>query len=60
MSGKINQGKKKVSKLSGEGRPATFCLANLLYLFPDLGWDAFLWVRPIKSDPRCTFLQILG
>jgi hypothetical protein len=35
-------------------------LANLLYLFPDLSWDAFLWIWPIKSDPRCTFLQILG
>jgi hypothetical protein len=60
MSGEIDQGKKKVSKFSGEGRSATFCLANLSYLLPDLGWDAFLWIRPIKSDPRGTFLQILG
>jgi hypothetical protein len=60
MSGEIDQGKKEVSKFSGEGRPTTFCLANLLYLFPDLGWDAFLWIWPIKSDPRCAFLEILG
>jgi len=60
MSGEVDQGKKEVSKFSGERRPATFRLANLLYLFLDFRWDAFLWVRPIKSDPRCAFLEILG
>jgi hypothetical protein len=60
MSGVIDQGKKEVSKFSGEGRSATFRLAYLFYLFPDLRWDAFLWIRPIKSDPRCAFLEILG
>ncbi len=60
MSGEVDQGKKEVSKFSGEGSSATFRLANLLYLLPDLGWDAFLWIRPIKSNPRCAFLEILG
>ena len=60
VAGEVHKGKEQVSQLSGEGGAATFCLANLFYLLPDLGWDAFFWVRPIKSDPCCAFLQILG
>ena len=60
VAGEVHKGKEQVSQLSGEGRAATFRLANLFYLLPDLGWDAFFWVRPIKSDPCCAFLQILG
>ncbi len=60
MAGEVHEREKYVSQLSGEGGAATFCLANLFYLLPDLGWDAFFWVRPIKSDPCCAFLQILG
>lgn len=60
MSCEIDQGKKQVSKFPGEGRSTTFRLANLLYLFPDFRWDAFLRIRPIKSNPRCAFLEILG
>ena len=60
VAGEVHKGKEQVSQLSGEGRAATFRLANLLYLLPDLRWDAFLWIRPIKSNPRCAFLEILG
>ncbi len=60
VAGEVHKGKEQVSQLSGEGGAATFCLANLFYLLSDLGWDAFFWVRPIKSDPCCAFLQILG
>ena len=60
LAGEVHKCKEQVSQLSGEGGAATFCLANLFYLLPDLGWDAFFWVRPIKSDPCCAFLQILG
>jgi hypothetical protein len=60
VAGEVHKGKKQVSQLSGKGRAATFRLANLFYFLPDLGWDAFFWVRPIKSDPCCAFLQILG
>jgi hypothetical protein len=60
VAGEVHKGKEQVSQLSGEGGAATFSLANLFYLLPDLGWDAFLWIWPIKSDPRGTFLQILG
>ena len=60
VAGEVHKGKEQVSQLSGEGGARAFCLCDLSELLPDLGWDAFFWVRPIKSDPGCAFLQILG
>ena len=60
VAGQVDQREKEVPELSGKGSTSAFRLANLFYLLPDLGWDAFLWIWPIETDSGGPFLQILG
>ena len=60
VAGQVDQGKKEVPELAGKGSTSAFRLANLFYLLPDLGGDAFLWIGPIETDSGGPFLQILG
>ena len=60
VASQVDQREKEVPELAGKGSTSAFRLANLFYLLPDLGGDAFLWIWPIETDSGGPFLQILG
>gem|GEM_PF-2690830 len=60
VASQVDQREKEVPQLPGKGSASAFRLANLFYLLPDLGGDAFFWIGPIETDSGGSFLQILG